>query len=59
MSSALAAEVLFFQGGSPRIYAGEERFSAPENRHVLALRFSAGPQLRRLRRDQKFVAQER
>ena len=30
-------------GGSPRIHAGEERFSAPENSLKLFPRFSAGP----------------
>jgi len=29
-------------GGSPRIYAGEERFSAPERVSILFVRFSAG-----------------
>jgi hypothetical protein len=29
-------------GGSPRIYAGEERFSAPEKSSILITRFSAG-----------------
>jgi hypothetical protein len=30
-------------GGSPRIYAGEERFSAPKKVTPSQLRFSAGP----------------
>src|SRR5271154_4826497 len=29
-------------GSSPRIYSGEERFSAPEKRHLMSRRFSAG-----------------
>jgi urease accessory protein len=33
----------FRPGGSPRIYAGEERFSAPESSSILILRFCAGP----------------
>ena len=33
----------FRPGGSPRIYEGEERFSAPESSSILILRFSAGP----------------
>ena len=38
-------------GGSPRIYAGEERFSAPEKSRLLSMRFSAGHLRRRSRRD--------
>jgi len=30
-------------GGSPRIYAGEERFSAPKGVVLTIMRFSAGP----------------
>jgi hypothetical protein len=30
-------------GGSPRIYAGEERFSAPENAYASVFGFSRGP----------------
>ncbi len=45
MSKPLAAEVMF-SGGSPVIYEGEERFSAPENaalyRCALALGTNSG-----------------
>jgi hypothetical protein len=39
------------RGGSPRIYSGEERFSAPEKSRFRLMRFSAGHQQRRSRRD--------
>jgi hypothetical protein len=38
----------FGPGGSPRIYSGEERFSAPERAPPSTMRFSAGP-LKQLR----------
>jgi hypothetical protein len=38
-------------GGSPRIYSGEERFSAPEKSRRTSMRSSAGPGQRRFRRE--------
>ena len=48
-----------FSGGSPRIYAGEERFSAPIQAPFFDLRFSAGLSLKprnKMQQDNAFYA---